>query len=147
VVDLDELDRKRAALPPAIMAYAPHRLPPDEPIVVMYTQSAADILNAYPALAAEIRALRADLTRVSEEMGLPSGIGPAPGEIRRLVGYVAELRALRVSMREVVGAASELFARITSDCQECPVCKVEETFCSPSCPVTRMGEAIAKVPR
>lgn len=58
MVDLDELDRKRAALPQTIMAYAPHRLPPDEPIVVMYTQSAADILNAYPALAAELRALR-----------------------------------------------------------------------------------------
>jgi len=58
VVDLDELDRKRAALPTTIMAYAPHLLPPDEPIVVMYTQGAADILNAYPALAAEVRALR-----------------------------------------------------------------------------------------
>lgn len=68
MVDLDELDRKRAALPTTIMAYTPHLLPPDEPIVVMYTQGAADILNAYPALAAEVRALRAKLAERDAEL-------------------------------------------------------------------------------
>lgn len=36
-------------------------------------------------------ALRADLARISAELGLPPRIGPAPGELARLVG---DLRAL-----------------------------------------------------
>lgn len=33
----------------------------------------------------EVQRLRSELARVSEEMGLPSGVGPAPGELRRLL--------------------------------------------------------------
>lgn len=36
-------------------------------------------------LKAENEALRADLARVSAELGLPPGIGPAPGELARLL--------------------------------------------------------------
>lgn len=36
-------------------------------------------------------ALRVDLARISAELGLPPRIGPAPGELARLLGY---LRAL-----------------------------------------------------
>ena len=33
----------------------------------------------------EMNALRNDLARISNEMGLPPGIGPAPGELRRML--------------------------------------------------------------
>ena len=37
--------------------------------------------------------LRCDLARISTELGLPPTIGPAPGEIARLVTEVSRLRA------------------------------------------------------
>jgi len=39
------------------------------------------------ALKAEVGSLRRDLACISEEMGLPPSIGPAPGELRRLLSY------------------------------------------------------------
>lgn len=120
-LDLDELDRLHAALPelePA--AWMSHEDDGGAAIVIATVmceddsgldvaeeraKDAGTILRAYPALAAEIRALRADLARVSEEMGIPSGIGPAPGEIRRLVEHVAERDAGILALREVAEAA------------------------------------------
>ena len=47
-------------------------------------------------LLAENEALRADLARVSAEFGLPPGIGPAPGEIARIIsGLRTENERLR----------------------------------------------------
>jgi hypothetical protein len=58
---------------------------------------------------AEVSALRADLARISEEMGLPPTIGPAPGELRRLLHdgraageALAPLRAENEKARELL---------------------------------------------
>lgn len=49
-----------------------------------YDRTVADLWRAKVAeVEAERDALRADLARISEELGLPPGIGPAPGELRR----------------------------------------------------------------
>jgi len=45
---------------------------------------------ALAELVAERDALRADLARISRELGLPPGIGPAEGEITRLLGLSVE---------------------------------------------------------
>lgn len=50
--------------------------------------------NEIDRLRAEGEALRADLARVSAEMGLPPGIGPAPGEIARLMAMLTPNAAL-----------------------------------------------------
>lgn len=47
--------------------------------------------------------LKEDLARISEEMGLPPGIGPAPGELRRLLGMTGELCAEIKSLQAFVG--------------------------------------------
>jgi len=68
--------------------------------------NAVEILNAYPLMSAELRerrareeAMAADLARISEELGLPPGIGPAPGELRRMLAerpVVDEVQTLAV---------------------------------------------------
>ena len=65
------------------------------------------------ALAAEVRALRADLARVSEELGLPPSIGPAPGELRRLLAEARRAGAEAFKARVVAHyrAAAKKHAR------------------------------------
>jgi len=64
-------------------------------------------------LAAEVRALRADLARVSEELGLPPSIGPAPGELRRLLAEARRAGAEAFKARVVAHyrAAAKKHAR------------------------------------
>ena len=52
---------------------------------------------------AEVQALKADLARVSTELGLPPTIGPAPGEIRRFVVGLDALRAEVALWKKVTG--------------------------------------------
>lgn len=120
MVDLDELDRKRAVLPPTIMGYAPHLLPPDEPIVVMYTQSAADILNAYPELSAELKG-----TRKMEAEALLA------------LAKVADL----ISENGCDCECGHHYEEHDDDCERCLACRVEECFSRP------IRDALAKVQR
>lgn len=64
------------------------------------------IAEAGPALLGEIERLRADLARVSAEMGLPPTIGPAPGEIERTMREHAETRAQLAALREAASASA-----------------------------------------
>lgn len=61
-------------------------------------------------------ALRADLARISAELGLPPRIGPAPGELARLL---RELRALCRQAAERIDADALLIAELLDD-QEAP---------------------------
>ena len=68
----------------------------------------ADVLGRIDDLVSEVARLRADLARVSEELGLPPGIGPAPGELQRLLLAAdehARLRAVADAGRAWVAAA------------------------------------------
>jgi hypothetical protein len=61
------------------------------------------LLEAITSLTARIAELEAELARVSDEFGLPPTIGPAPGEIKRIIGdkdrRIAELEAERDRLR------------------------------------------------
>lgn len=56
-------------------------------IVQTENSAAVDQSDSNELLSAheEINALRSDLARISDEMGLPPFIGPAPGELRRML--------------------------------------------------------------
>jgi hypothetical protein len=63
------------------------------------------VRKARTAVAAMIEreaALETDLARVSEELGLPPKIGPAPGVIRALAARVKAMDAERVVLRETL---------------------------------------------
>ena len=61
-----------------------------------------------------IAALEADLARISEEMGLPPTIGPAPGALRRLLDdgkhAVARLEEAEAAIKAAVLAEREACA-------------------------------------
>lgn len=60
-------------------------------------------------------ALRADLARISAELGLPPRIGPAPGELARLLGYLRALcreAATRIGEQPATEAGHELYMRL-----------------------------------
>lgn len=54
----------------------------------------------------QLTVANSELNRVSEELGLPAGIGPAPGELRRI------LESLRQQLADVIQTSFEL-------CPEC----------------------------
>lgn len=62
-------------------------------------------------LSSENARLRADLARVSEEMGLPPTVGPAAGEIRRMCTISEQMHAELRALREVARAAREVVDR------------------------------------
>ena len=66
-----------------------------------HSQPVHSAADAVLEIVAENERLKADLARVSVEFGLPPTIGPAPGEIARIL---AELRARVASANESAGA-------------------------------------------
>mgnify|MGYP006921287636 CR=1 FL=1 len=57
-----------------------------------FSEADAKVLHAAPRLFRERRAYLADLNRISAELGLPPGIGPADGEFKRMVDVTTDLK-------------------------------------------------------
>jgi len=79
---------------------------------------------------AEALALRADLARISEEMGLPPTIGPAPGTLKRLLDDGKAAAAEALALREALCMIYEKY----EDGGQC--------FEGPDCAGSYMGNAV-----
>ena len=76
------------------------------------------VLDAAKRVMAERDALKSDLARVSEELGLPPGIGPAAGEIRKLRMTCSRALAALASIKDI--------AKESCRCATCPACRVSK---------------------
>lgn len=64
-----------------------------------------------PGPSAEIESLRADLARVSEELGLPPTIGPAPGWLKETIARAKSERVAFIAVLRMFVEAEEAWAR------------------------------------
>lgn len=65
---------------------------------------------------AEIEQLRAELARVSDELGLPPSIGPAPGALRQILGHAAEGITLRARCEKLEKALEAWLEDVDTPC-------------------------------
>lgn len=77
---------------------------PDPLTLAQFAWRAGQAADRIEHDAAEIKRLRADLARISEEMGLPPTVGPAPGALKRIVAWANDAGPLRAFARDVMAA-------------------------------------------
>lgn len=77
-------------------------------------------------LRAENKALRDDLARISEEMGLPPTVGPAPGVLKRFMAMALSRTETSMSSKTTTDSAIELGAGLDTNALNAAAAKLRK---------------------